>query len=216
MIRLMQYKNSYKVSLFVVLMVTCSLFTEAQNLRLGLHATPHITWFNSDVEDSDASSKLKFGFGLMSEFGFGQNYAFSTGITIIWKGGELAIRDTTGDYAVQYIEIPLTLKMKTREIGYFTYFARFGGALSFKIKEDVSFDPKLNPSQEINTYMTGVGASFIIGVGMEYSLGGNSSLIFGIDYNNSLIDNLKDDDPRIRKNESSTINQVTFSFGILF
>ena len=37
-------------------------------------------------------------------------------------------------YKINYVNIPLILKMKTKEIGYFTYFGEFGAVLGFKTK----------------------------------------------------------------------------------
>jgi hypothetical protein len=36
------------------------------------------------------------------------------------------------------VNIPIILKMKTKEIGYFTYFGEFGAVLGFKTKARVN------------------------------------------------------------------------------
>ncbi len=86
-----------------------------------------------------------FNFGISYNRYFGPNYSFSTGINIINAGGRLISRETTlfelknyehkivtvGPneaivYKIQYLSVPLGLKLQTNQIGYITFFSDLG------------------------------------------------------------------------------------------
>ena len=190
------------------------------NFRFGIHASPNISYISTKAEGVESPANVKFGFGLMAIFNFAENYAFSSGINIISRGGELTLpTDTTnymGNYSSQFLQIPLQLRMSTREFGYSTFFATFGGSIDLKLSEENSFDPK--PSPEADSYVNFFNAMFVIGAGMEYSLGGNTSLIGGIYYNQSLLNNLSKDPAYtlIDKDKVYRFDYVCLQVGILF
>ena len=69
-----------------------------------------------------------FQYGLLFEptIGSVERYAISTGVIVNMLGGFLTAEDTTlgninTTLRVQYIEIPATIKLRTNEINYFTY-----------------------------------------------------------------------------------------------
>ena len=97
---------------------------------------------------------------------------------------------TIRKHNLQYVEIPLTIKLKTNEIGYITYYGKFGVGTAFLVKaraNDVSEDPNITlvvEDRDIRDKINFFRASLIIGAGMEYSLGGNTSFVASIIYNN--------------------------------
>ncbi|MGB0176097.1 MAG: outer membrane beta-barrel protein, partial [Owenweeksia sp.] len=113
----------------------------AQNLRLGVHATPSVNYISTSDPDVETDLAVKFGFGLMADYYFAQHYAISTGVDILSSGGTMMFNDTSRKYHAGYVQIPIALKMSTREFGYFTYFARFGGGLLIKTSESIDFEP---------------------------------------------------------------------------
>ena len=66
-----------------------------------------------------------------------------------WNDGSLP--DTSGyiyqlynrNYSINYVNIPLVLKLKTNEIGYFTYYGEFGATIGLKTKSTVDDESKL-------------------------------------------------------------------------
>ena len=195
--------------------------------KIALHVDPNVSWMKPDdknIEQGD--TKLKFGFGVMIDKMFTNNYAFSTGFKVINTGGELiyffrenpsdqhpgkaliAERDRT--YNLKYLEIPLTLKLRTNEIGYITYWAQIGVGLGFNIKSkgDETLTYKLErtefsdgsvgvwkepdplipvSSSEDDDIKDDIGlfrTSLIIAGGIEYNLAGNASILLGITFNN--------------------------------
>ena len=88
------------------------------------------------------------GFGLSYalnlDFLFDETYAVGTGVNIFTVAGtseHLALDTAAGVIRAvertvrnQYVELPLTLKMRTREIGYTTIYGRFGAGLGINLR----------------------------------------------------------------------------------
>lgn len=99
-------------------------------------------------------------------------------------------------YTVSYITLPISLKMKTKEIGSFTYYGQFGLNNSVRWKalakddrsliDDVTKKvgnaeslSKIDVTKDINLYM----GSLNMGLGAELNLSGSTSFTFGLNYN---------------------------------
>ncbi|HYG51299.1 MAG TPA: hypothetical protein VD905_10375, partial [Flavobacteriales bacterium] len=94
-------------------------------------------------------------------------------------------------YRSMYLTIPLSLRLKTKEIGYLTYFGGFGFLTSIHIRTKVD--------DEVESYITGtkstlekVDASKDMNIlrfgltlngGVEMNLSGSTSLMFGLAFN---------------------------------
>jgi len=181
-----------------------------RKVRFGLQANPQISWFSTNTENYESEgSKLGLNYGLSTEFFLTQNYLFSTGLFISSLGGKVSyegvFKDSHGvnvqsaveqTYSIKYIEIPLTLKLRTNEIGYMTYYGQFGlkSAVKFKSTSDYTYE-EINNSPKVEEVNT-AGDIFIVnmfltvGAGVEYNISGNTSLMFGLTYNNGFINQL--------------------------
>lgn len=141
------------ILLIAVFCLSMAGVAQEKEWKIALHFDPNISWMKpNDKNIESGSNKMKFGFGIMIDKMFTDNYAFGTGFNIIRTGGELSYFYTGGykkegatsnteivaermrTYNLQYIEIPLTLKLRTNEIGYITYWAQMGIGLGFNIK----------------------------------------------------------------------------------
>ncbi|MCX6290414.1 MAG: porin family protein [Bacteroidetes bacterium] len=201
-----------------------------QKLHFGLKAAPSLAWISSDTKGfASNGSKLGFSYGLITEFKFADHYAFATGIDVAYRGGssKFSTTDTTAaivtetSYSLQYIELPLTLKLKTNEIGYLTYFLQFGFSpgLNIRSKADVKTTVQIgtNPSTateetdvDIKEGINNMSVSMIIGGGVEYTLSGSTVLLGGITFNNGFMDIINGD--QIKANS----NYLALTFGVLF
>ncbi len=246
-----QIKKIFALFLFVLFSVT--LYAQQMEvtrsgvpIHFGLEITPSIVWLKAENPLPPAldgnGSKVGFGFGLMTEFGFSRNYSFATGIDINYRGGNLkslmktAIAGgnpgdslstlTTSNYTLEYIEIPLTLKMKTNEIGYLTYFGQIGLAPGINIssKADIQTQTQTvnssgagsntttsdsngaDVSKAINTF----NLSLIVSIGAEYSLGGSTTALAAITFNNGFLNVLSAD------NYKAISNCLGLTVGVLF
>lgn len=138
------------------------------------------------------------------------------------------------NYKINYVTIPIALKMKTKEIGYFTYYGTFGLNLGIKTKSKVNDEVIANTSTnktniknlDISSQTSFARTGLIIGLGSEYSISGTTALFFDVTYNYFFSNAVKKDDKYlgVLKNNkySSKINQkfipgsVTMTVGILF
>lgn len=178
-----------------------------QNLRFGIFVNPLMSYFRTDVSRIEPDgSRIGVNFGLMMDKFFAEHYAFTTGISIHSMGGVLNYREgkdnfsssngeinslpnnTSVKYKLQYLHIPFALKMRTTEIGYFTYFAEVGldPMLNIKSSADISsFSQKnLGVGDEIHLFYM----AYHIGAGVEYRILGNTRLMTGISYMNGFSD----------------------------
>jgi len=219
-----------KITTISFLLFVFILSSSAQNekfFRFGLHGSPSIAWLKPETKSSESNGvRLGFGYGLITEFSLADNYSLATGVESVYSGGKLQNVDTagmktSGTYKVQYIEIPIALKMKTNEINYITYFAKFGGGVNMRIKSigDFSYRDSSGNSvvgfpdetdMDIKSDIRLFRISFLIGVGIEYSLGGSTSALLGINFNNGLTDIFSDKDIKAKN------NFVTLNLGVVF
>jgi hypothetical protein len=194
--------------ILIALILTIGTFNiVAQNkIRFSVFANPTINWLSSDIKTIEfKSSTFGYDIGLTLDNFFADKYAFSTGVSIGSYGGELTYKNALNKFAVgegdsilpananvkfnlQYIHIPIGIRLKSVEIGYFTIYANLGFNNSFNIKSSAtSSDSKLdnsNVGKMIGFYNLG----YFIGVGTEYSLGGTTALIVGVNYNSGFVD----------------------------
>lgn len=208
-----------KIILSTILLAFVFTFNlKAQKLQFGIHGLPVLNYVTTDDADVETGSKLKFGFGLIAQYNFTDRYSFSTGLDILNRGGDITLRDTTGSYSAGFLNIPLVLKMRSKEVGYITYFADFGGGLSFKTSEDVSFSPDFdkNKVSELDYYISPLNVTFTIGGGIEYNLGGSTSLIAEVTYNRSLVDNFASDNIYLTTDAKYKLDYVALKVGIIF
>jgi hypothetical protein len=216
-----------KILLFTALFVSINL--AGQDFRIGINFDPVMSWFSPNTKTIDgAGAKLGFNGGLMLETTFKKNYVFATGIDLTYLGGNLLydnstvitvdkdadttlLANTTVEYTLQYLSIPLSLKLKTNPIGYISYYGQVGLTPQFNISAKATSDngnklDKDNVNEEIGFF----NLSFFIGGGIEYDLGGTTALNLGIFYNNGFIDLLADHDYK------AALNYVNLRLGVLF
>jgi len=215
-----------KTLLFTVFSIL-SIGAFAQNMRFSVVAEPQITWMKPDAKNvSSEGSRFGINVGLQVDKFFATNYALSSGISIGTAGGELHYDDVItvkvhGDdktlpegsivtYKLQYINIPLGLKLKTNPIGYKTFYAHLGlmGGINIKATGDSNVDilSNENISEDIKLFKMG----YFIGGGLEYSLGGSSAIIVGVSYTNGFTDITN------REKNKATLSNVALRIGILF
>lgn len=191
-------------------------FSHAQksDFRFGLKASPSLVWLKPDTKGvASDGSKLTFSWGFLAEYYFADNYAIASGVDVISRGGKLSILDTLHNvYKTKYIEVPITVKMRTNEIGYIRYFGQFGftPGLNFRSKGDTKTQTINNTDVDIKSDINSVNIALTIGLGIEYSLGGNTALIVSANFNNGFTDIAKSKDYKVIS------NYVALNVGVLF
>jgi Outer membrane protein beta-barrel domain len=210
MIRSQKYISRVpKIALSLVLFIS-SIFSNAQQrIGFGIHADPVISWFSTDIKQvQNDGARAGFNFGLTYNKYFAPNYSFSTGISLMRAGGRLVSSDTTvlefskskytvlpGNpvvYKIQYLVFPIGLKLQTNQIGYLTYFTDLGLDPKIVISRKADI-PSLsltdeNASNELRMF----NLSYHVTAGIEYSMGGTTALVFGLNFDNNFVDITKD------------------------
>jgi len=214
-----------KIGMVIVLfLVTGSVF--GQGFKFGILFDPTITWLRSDVKDViPDQARLGFDFGLSADYYFARNYAFATGISLFNTGGTLLyvngvlnfrtrngnIEIASGDkikYKVQYIRIPVAIKLKTHMIGRFIYSVNIGFDPMIRVSAGADFNKE--KSIRVNDEINFLNMGWHFGGGAQYSLGGEVSLFGGISLMNTFADMTRPMHDRI------TSNNLTLRIGIMF
>ena len=217
-------------NLLTVLVILIPITSHGQQpISFGIHADPVISWFSTDINQvKNNGARPGFNFGLTFYRYFAPNYAFSTGINLLSAGGRLVRSDTTvlnlsnarstvlpGSpvvYKIQYLTIPIGLKLQTNQIGYVRFFSDLGFVPKIVVNRKIDI-PSLNLSgQNASDELRLFNLSYHIMAGIEYSMGGSTALIFGLDFDNNFLDITKD--PGIRDKVSQKI--LSFRFGVNF
>ncbi|MFT5970968.1 MAG: hypothetical protein ACI8ZO_001485 [Flavobacteriales bacterium] len=211
------------IALSIVCLSSIVVFGQ-KKFNLGLQASPNLSWVKSDILDSENKVGLKFNYGLITEIQLAENYLLSTGIGHGYDGGKLTAElkeDTTSaiqvDYAAQFINIPFMLKMRTKEIGYMRYFALFGITTGIKVGETITSEEYQDKIETDVNYINLFKASLSIGVGAEYSLGGDTRFMAGLIFNNNFTNMLDKDNSLLMESASkNAFSNVALTVGILF
>lgn len=209
--------------------------SESKGFRFGLQFSPQLDWMKNQDKLTNASGvKFGFNYGLVADFSIAQRYAFATGINISQNSGTIQYNDTVmfnsfdkdtfmigtkvSFAKIQYVEIPLLLKLKTNEIGYITYFGQFGFNLGLCTGVKGSISDPLNSThnkvdENLGPDISPFNLSLNIGGGIEYSLSKSTAFVTSLSFHNGFLDIT--DSPKNYKTKS-ILNQIELRLGILF
>ncbi|MDX5423216.1 MAG: PorT family protein [Hymenobacteraceae bacterium] len=208
----------------------CASFTTMAQVEIGLQVSPTIAG-NRFVAESKynfekESNNLRLGVGVVADYFFAQNYAFSTGLMYRSKGSEISysFRQTDGsvtsgkdDISLQYIELPLSLKLFTNEVapGTIVYF-QVGGSLNTKVAAQVN-DMKVIDGVKASKRFSIFEADALLGGGAEFQMGQSTKLFAGLTYHRGL-SNIDDyyRDKFGDKNIAVKNSSVSLDFGVKF
>ncbi|MBD1428609.1 porin family protein [Sphingobacterium litopenaei] len=170
--------------------------SEEKNFRLGLSINPNIGWLRYD-DEYEATAKAGFSYGLVADLGFADNYYFSTGLLInsiaskVDFPGEAIDRDKI---RLQYVEVPLTIKLKSVEDETGRFYGQFGFTAGFKVsgKEKLAGATKNQSIEGDDLFRLGLQ----IGGGKEWKLSENLGLMTGLTFNNGFTRAIKEGKPK--------------------
>lgn len=219
-----------KISTIIILSFL-SLGAWAQNFpvanygfRLGLTATPTIGWIKPEQGKTDGVG-LGFSYGLIGDFNFAPNYSFATALTITSINGKSTEANVTPyhsgpvpiaydlKYKMQYIDLPLTIKLKTVKDEGRRWYGQFGLSNSFNIsaKQDAkNGNSVVADNLKITDYTKFYRAGLIIGGGGEFDISGNASILAGLTYNNGFTNITSDKSRDVRS------HYLALNFGVFF
>ncbi len=179
------------------------------NVQLGFTVSPTLGWMefkSNDASYRSAGSKIGYSYGIIGDFGFAPNYFLGSGFLLTTISSNVAVNLPQGKedvgYRIQYIEIPLTLKLKSDPENDFRFYGQFGPDLAVKVsgKHDFTTLPVRN---DANLLRFGL----LVGAGAEWEVG-RSRLLTGVSFNNGFT--------RAFDNPDSKNQLVTLNLGVFF
>ncbi len=205
------------------------------DFRLGFKGHPLFATLkpNSDYHSS-ASTRIGFSYGVMFDYYMQENYAFSSEFAITSMGGkvEYSRADTTiaSDVRLRYIEIPLTLKLRSNEIAdNIKIYGRFGVSLAINVKATAELEYLKGNANYANddikkagTYVQPINTSLVIGGGVEYAVGDNLDIIAGITYSGGFMNVMKNKSMYNRQANTNisafgaNANYIAINLGLMF
>lgn len=203
---------------------------DGKSVRLGIKASPNMGFIVPEKPFKADGTRIGYTFGLMADFmlGTNQNYAFSTGLYLNNVGGKFKqdlsapVSGTVGsEVKLQYVEVPVTIKLLTNEIGYIRYFGQLGFGAAFNIAAKatttVPNGSGLTPldNEDFKDNIALFKASLVVGAGLEYNFSGSTSLLVGVNYNNGFTNILKDVDVGDKKGKAKQ-HYLELNLGVFF
>ncbi|MDR2284969.1 MAG: PorT family protein [Sphingobacterium sp.] len=186
-----------------------------KNIRLGLTLNPNLGWLRYE-KDQKGSAKLGFSYGLIADLGFAKNYYFSTGLLINTINSrvepEYFSLDPDApklpkyrDITLKYVDIPLSIKLKSTANEYGRFYGQFGFTAGVKVsgKQKIESDNK-EALRGSDLFRLGLQ----IGGGAEWKVGNDMALLTGLTFNNGFTRAMKDGSPRT--------SFLALNFGLLF
>jgi len=208
-----------------------------KNIRFGPEISPQLSWmFTNDNQILSEGNNFGLRLGLMGERYFTENYALTGGLGITFNyggtlkheiGGNLLSEselssETLNDladgaeinYTMQFIDIPVGLKMKTRQFGYMSYYAHlpiFTLGILTRARGDIMASNASSTNENISSDTRFFNFSWGFGGGAEYAVSPETSFVFGLYYQQSIIDITKDQGTQNTGNKEDSKG----SFGII-
>jgi len=230
-----------KKAVLALVLVMCiggsDVFSQQKPFVFGFKAGPTMGWMKPDSQGYESTGvKAGFTWGFIADFFLMENYGIKTGFDVVFQNGGLKMPATITNsdesvdgslnrtYHLKYVQIPLTFKMQTNELGKFRIFGEIGLGTNFLIgaKADDEFtadNGEMITEEDIDIYddITFMKMSLIVGAGVDFNLGGSTTLFAGITFNNGFMNVLNGQntqDPTI--NNKALANYLALEVGIVF
>lgn len=236
------------VAIAAFLSLSLSIIAQ-DDIRFGFQLSPSFSWMNTNTSKINPSgTNLGLKLGMTGEYYFRENYAFTSGIGFYFNNGGTLLHDFGGSYwpksdlpssldtlpnnvklkySIQYLEIPVGMKLRTREFGYLRYFMEPAITIGLKTQARGTIEgtgvkndgEKYNIRKEVNS----LNLSWGISAGVEYGISDNTSLVAGLGFQVGFTDVTDDKgqvfDPErgtVREKSKGTNNSITIRLGIMF
>ena len=239
-----------KIAAIAAFFSLVSTLSAQEELRFGFQLSPTFSWMTTNTNQvNNSGTNLGLKMAMIGEFYFRENYAFTSGLGFAFNQGGTLLHELSGKYwpnsdlpidtlpdgvklkyKLQYLEIPLGLKMRTREFGYLRYYLEPALTLGFRTQSTGSVKgrnvgndvEKINIKQEVN----GLNLSWGVGGGIEYALSESTSLVTGLSFQVGIAD-VTDDNRNVvfnpdnqmfdrPENSAGRVHNITLRVAVMF
>ena len=227
----------------VILSVIIPQISQAQvkPFRFGLKVAPNVGWISPDSDEYEKEGSVAgFSWGFISDFAITENYFVGTGFNISYLNGKYSYphmitvtepdsMNYTGTMMrktkLRYIDLPLTLKMKTNKFDALQVFGQIGFSLGFNIKakaED-SFSYQVDGEymsedndRDISDDVTLLKGSLVLGGGIEYYIDNSTSIVAGVTYYNGISNIMKGNNTVTGDKQKASPHYIELTLGVIF
>jgi hypothetical protein len=176
-----------KILLVIAFTIILSInsFAQYKPFQFGLNVSPGLNMTSSKLEGIiETENYFSFNWGFIGNFYFVENYGFSTGFNIMNQKGGYNHLETSDTLMVpqhckiesQYLEIPLSLIMRTERFNDFRIFSNIGYGLGIRLDSDGSL---------LNDELSKIRHGLILKLGVEYNVYKSSCLTVAVKYNDN-------------------------------
>jgi hypothetical protein len=217
----------------VMMLAALPMTGNAQELAFVVHADPVISWMGSnESEYVNEGSKAGYDIGLNVLHFFAENYAVSTGISILSAGGRQSVteditmvfnnftRDVEAGeeirYNLRYLNIPAGLRLQTNQSGLLTYWTDLGFDIRLLLKSTVDIPSAQIDHENAKTEVYGLNLGWHLGAGIEYEMDIDASIVAGLSYGQDFFDVTKDLEDVYQPEDRSGLRMFRIMLGIKF
>ena len=234
----------HRISSLLVLIAFLFNLSAQQQFQLGLQLSNKLTWFSTD-EKYVITDGIRYGGGIrfIIDYNFTENYILNTGLGLMSVGGKVQYVDslpyfetrdsiygippsTTIIKNIEAFTMPLTLKLRTNDIGNLRLYGRFGvqlhirsnvkGDINIMNEDQVNFLEGENITREVSLFTL----TSPVMAGIEYALWENTRLIAELGYDHgwsNVSRQLKAASGEMSdKRRNITLGYLSFNVGVLF
>ena len=231
---------------------------EFRKHRFGLKGTPGVSYFTMGKSGSkNKGLGYHISGGLNYEYSLSKSTAIASGVlfskttgsvaytedfslTFQWNSGgepqeDSAFKLISRKYVFRSVDIPLKLKLRAAEVGYFTYYGEFGVTANIITKAIAKKNDVNMVEGELSSTISENGGSFDaydetkfyrgavnFGAGVEWNLVGNTSLLLGANANIPFTNLLTKESNTIKHTNgkgftrATKLNYIAIQIGIQF
>jgi len=212
-----------------------------QKIKIGIYGDFGFSYLKPKSNDYHSDgTRGAYSYGLVIDNNFTKNYTFSTGIRFSSYGGKLSFKDSLKVksgmeagvmkrmYRINYLEIPISLKLKTNQMGYFTPFVLVGLNNGFRLSSYSDGEFAIEQSStivntenaDINDQTSFYRLSLEFGVGSEYAISQSLSAFAVLTFQNGLTNSLTGSaysgQNYEKSNNSAMLKKFALTIGLMF
>ncbi len=181
-----------------------------QKVYFSIHADPQVTFFTLDNSRfENVGARVGVNAGMDFEYVFYGRYSLLTGASFDLRSANLKYKDSGYELKTKYegapsvpqgatltttayqLQIPLAFKFRAIEIGYVTIVAVAGLTTNMTFAQEATVSALDLEGERLSGMWPFMNLGYLFRLGVEYSLGGASSIQMGLAFNGGITPSFK-------------------------